>query len=160
MKPASIKEIKEELKFLPHDKLVETCLKISKFRKENKELITYILFESHDENSFIEKAKKEIDEEMRPLNTTNYYLAKKTIRKTQKTLTKFISYSPKKSTELELRIFFCNRIKISKIKINGDNALRNLYLRQVQRIETTINQLHEDLRGDYLSDLESLRLGK
>lgn len=160
MKPASIKEIKEELKFLPHDKLVETCLRISKFRKENKELITYLLFESLDEQAFIEKVKNVIQDEMRPLNTNNYYLAKKTIRKTQKTLTKYISYSTKKTTEVEFRIFFCNVIKDSKVKIKGDLALKNLYLRQVQRIETTINQLHEDLRADYLSDLESLRLGK
>ena len=38
MKTASVKEIRTELKQRSNDELLELCLQLSKFKKENKEL--------------------------------------------------------------------------------------------------------------------------
>ena len=57
MKVASIKDIKTELKKRTNDELLELCLHLSKFKKENKELLTYLLFEAHDETGYIEYEK-------------------------------------------------------------------------------------------------------
>ena len=55
MKAAGVKAIKDDLKLRSKEELEELCLKLSKFKKENKELITYLLFEASDENYFIQK---------------------------------------------------------------------------------------------------------
>ena len=49
MKAATIQEIKLELSETSPAKLKQLCLHLAKFKKENKELLTYLLFESHDE---------------------------------------------------------------------------------------------------------------
>ena len=49
MKTATVREIKLELKDKSSDELVELCLMLSKFKKENKELLTYLLYEKHNE---------------------------------------------------------------------------------------------------------------
>jgi hypothetical protein len=48
MKTATIQEIKQELLALPHNELVELMLKLARSKKENKELLTFLLFEAHD----------------------------------------------------------------------------------------------------------------
>ena len=53
MKASTVHEIKTELNHLKSDDLVELVLRLSKFKKENKELLTYLLFEAHDEQGFI-----------------------------------------------------------------------------------------------------------
>jgi hypothetical protein len=62
MKAASINEIKQELQSLPPSRLNELCLRLARFKKDNKELLTYLLFEAADETAYIESVKKEIDQ--------------------------------------------------------------------------------------------------
>ena len=49
MKTATVTELKKELKTRSQSDLVELCLKLSKFKKENKELLTYLLYEADNE---------------------------------------------------------------------------------------------------------------
>ena len=49
MRSASVHEIKQELLTLKPAELVELCLRLAKFKKENKELLNYLLFEAQDE---------------------------------------------------------------------------------------------------------------
>ena len=53
MKTASVKELKSELEARTSKELIELCLSLSKFKKENKELLTYLLYESENEDAFI-----------------------------------------------------------------------------------------------------------
>ena len=50
MKAATVHELKEELKHRSAAQLVELCNRLVRFKKENKELLTYLLFEAHDLN--------------------------------------------------------------------------------------------------------------
>ena len=43
MKAASLRDIKSELQFKSKDELMELCLLMTKFKKDNKELLTYLL---------------------------------------------------------------------------------------------------------------------
>ena len=54
MKAASVKEIKSALDNLPGDGLVSLCLRLIKFKKENKELATYVLFDEINEMVYAE----------------------------------------------------------------------------------------------------------
>jgi hypothetical protein len=61
MKAVTVKKIKDELTHKNTTELIELCLRLSKFKKENKELLTYLLFESDAEEGYIESVKEEVD---------------------------------------------------------------------------------------------------
>lgn len=77
MKAASLKEIKTELNQRSTQELLELCLRLSKFKKENKELLTYLLFESEDEEAFIQSIKTKVDADFETINTKTYFYIKK-----------------------------------------------------------------------------------
>lgn len=156
-KPASVKQLKDELKFRSKEELLEICLRLSKFKKENKELLTYLLFYSGDEEAFIQKVKQEADERFDQINTNNYYYIKKSIRKILQFIKKNIRFSGKKETEAELLLFFCYKMKNFSPPIEKNKTLRNLFERQLILAEKKIEGLHEDLQFDYATELEQLK---
>ena len=86
MKAVSVKELKSELKHQSQSELIELCLQLSKFKKENKELLTYLLFEATNEEGYIELVKAEIDELFSIINTNTYFYIKKSVRKILRSL--------------------------------------------------------------------------
>ena len=157
MKATSISQLKQEMKNRSSNELLEIGLRLARFKKENKELLTYLLFEVQDEQTYIESIKMEIDLQFREINKSNIYFAKKSIRKIVRTTNKFIRYSGLKQTEVELLLHFCKRLKESGIPMNESFALHNIYIRQVQKIKKVISSLHEDLQFDYGEELKSLQ---
>ena len=155
MKAASLKEIKTELASYPKADLETLCLRLVKYKKENKELLSYLLFESSNEIKYIEGVKLQIDTEFDRINNTSLFLAKKTIRKVLRTTQKYIRYSGLKRTEVELLIYFCNKMKASGININNSKAMKNLYNRQLEKINKSLATLHEDLQYDYQLEIEN-----
>ena len=149
MKPATIQTIKEELSNLPPAEVLELCLRLAKYKKENKELLSYLLFEAHDEQAFIESAKKEIDDSFDEINGTNAYFIKKSLRKILRTIGKYAKHTGSKQTELEMLIHFCLSIKKYKIPYHRNTVLKNIYDRQIKKIDSLIPQLHDDLQYDY-----------
>lgn len=158
MKAATISELKKELKTHPPELLVDYCVRLAKHKKENKELLTYLLFESADETGYIQSVKEEIDEQFKALNRSSIYLIKKTVKKVLNTTHKYIRYSGKKQTEAELLIYFCQKLKGSGISLKRNRILFNLYDKQLTRISKALGQLHEDLQFDYEDELKSILL--
>lgn len=156
METAPVSQIKNELKNLPAEELNELILRLAKFKKENKELLSYLLFDALNEEEYIRQVKEEIDLQFSGLNRSSFYLAKKTIRKVLRTTLKYIRFSPKPETEIELLLYFCQKLKDSKINYKSSRVIFNLYLNQVKRIQKVISQLHEDLQYDYREALEAL----
>lgn len=156
MKAASLKELKTELHNLHPDKLVDLCIRLVKYKKENKELLTYLLFEVQDEQYYIKGVKEYIDEQFKNINKSNIYFAKKMLRKILRTTNKFIKYSGSRTTEAELLIFFCKKTKNSGINLHANTALGNLYERQIIKINKVIATVHEDLQYDYSKEIKEL----
>jgi hypothetical protein len=156
MKSATIQEIKAELKTLPPSDLTELCLRLAKFKKDNKELLTYLLFEAADQSSFVTTVKKEMDEGFSELPKPNLYLTKKTLRKILRTTTKQIRYMASPQAEVELLTYFCRRIRDTKIPIRDSPVLNNLYRQQLKKVRAIIATLHEDLQYDFLRDIKGL----
>ena len=111
MKAATVKQLKDELEMRSPVELMQLTLRLSKFKKENKELLTYLLFEAADEEEYIKEIKVEVDEAFSEINTSRGYFIKKGIRKILKRLKTYIRYSGKKETEAELLIYFCKKMK-------------------------------------------------
>lgn len=156
MKIASVNEIKHELATLQAAELVNICLRLAKFKKENKELLNYLLFEAHDETAFLNVAKIEIDEEFEAINKSNIYYAKKSIRKILRIVNKYIRYTASKEAEIILLLHFCNQLNQSGIAFKKSTALVNLYNAQIKKIKAAIAALHEDLQYDYLKLMKEL----
>ncbi len=157
MKLASVSDIKQTLENLTHKELLEMCTRLVKYKKDNKELLNYLLYQSGDEDGFIEEIKEMVNEEFTTVNRFNLYFAKKTIRKILKTVNKHIKYSGSKETEVQLLLHFCTTLDDSGISYKKNTALNNLYLSQLKKIEKVISTLHEDLQYDYLRQLDKLR---
>tara|TARA_R110002124_G_scaffold138576_6_gene302312 strand:+ start:265511 stop:265987 length:477 start_codon:yes stop_codon:yes gene_type:complete len=158
MKAATVSEIKKELKYRSSDELEQLCLRLARFKIENKELLTYLLFEAQDEEIFIRGVKEEIDQLFETINTASYFYIKKTVRKILRKVKKYIRYSPHKETEVELLLYFCEKLKDFTPSIKRNVTLTNLYLRQLEFIKKKIPKLHEDLQHDYEIELEALQL--
>ena len=156
METASISVIKKELKNTPPEELQIIIARLTKYKKENKELLSYLLFEAFDEDEYIRQVKEEIDIQFLSLNRSSFYLAKKTIRKVLKTTNKYIRYSGIKETEIQLLIYFCQKLKNSQLNYKSSRVIFNMYINQIKRINKVISMLHEDLQFDYREEIENL----
>lgn len=156
MKASSLKELKTELQTLHPSQVIDICMHLAKYKKENKELLTYLLFEAQDERVYIKEIKLKIDEQFKSVNRSNLYLAKKTLRKVLRTTNKFIKYSGAKQTEVELLIYFCKKLRKSGIPLHINTVTGNIYVRQIQRINKVMTALHEDLQFDYSEEMKLL----
>ncbi len=156
MKAVTVKKIKDELSYKNSKELIELCLRLSKFKKENKELLTYLLFESSNEENYIESVKEQIDHLFEQINTNSYFYIRKSVRKILTLTKKFIRYSQNKETEVELLMYFCQKLKNFKPSINKSPRLTNTFDRQVILIQKAVGALHEDLQYDYQQEIEEL----
>jgi hypothetical protein len=156
VKAATINEIKNELATIAPKRLAELCIQLAKFKKDNKELLTYLLFEEHDLQTYIENVKKEIDLQFTEINTSHLYFAKKSLRKILRICSKHIRYTSSKQAEAELRIYFCSKLKNSGISFQYSPVLMNIYQNQLKKINAVIATMHEDLQYDYIKELKRL----
>ncbi|AEE50235.1 hypothetical protein [Haliscomenobacter hydrossis] len=156
MKAASVKDLKKELQQRSAFDLVALCLRLSKFKKENKELLSYLLFEADDENAFIRRIQEEMAEQFSSINTKSSLFIKKGVAKILRSVKTTIRYSSKKETEVELLLYFCAQMKEIRPSIKRNTVLQNLYERQLERIRKVVPLLHEDLQHDYTVELERL----
>ena len=156
MKAVTVKKLKDELAHQSNTDLINLCLQLSKFKKENKELLTYLLFESHNEEGYIESVKEQIDELFEQINIKSYFYIRKGVRKILTLTKKYIRYSKKKETEVELLLHFCFKLKNFKPSINKSPRLLATLERQTILIKKAIATLHEDLQYDYQLELEKL----
>ena len=156
MKIASISELKRELKERSQEEIMDFCMRVVKFKKENKELLNYLLFEAYDEENFKEALKSEIEDEFATMNINSVYLAKKSIRRILRITAKHIKYSGSKQTEAELLIFFCREMRKLRLPFYKSKVLINLYDRQLNNIQKSLATLDEDLQFDYSNDFEEI----
>jgi hypothetical protein len=156
MKPASLSQLKQELKNRSKEDLIELCLSLTRYKKENKELLTYLLFEAADEFSYVKEIKSEVDEQFIKINKSTPYFLKKGVRKILRDIKKHIKYSKKKETEVELLIYFCRKLKGFYPALSRNTTLQNIYDRQVELIVKSVKSLHEDLQYDFAEELAQL----
>jgi len=156
MKAATVNELKQELSRCTSEELFELCVRLSKFKKENKELLTYLLYEASDEEAYIRNVKAEIHTQFELVNKKTYYLIKKSAHKILRITKKYIRYSKKKETEVELLIFFCSELLKIAPAMERNVTLHNLYNRQIAAIKKKISSMHEDLQYDYQMELDSM----
>jgi hypothetical protein len=148
MKASSINTIKSELEQRTHKELLSFCLKLCRLKLENKELLTYLLFESHNVPGYIEAIKKEITFDFGEINYSNIYYIKKSVRKILRRINKQMKFTELKFAEAEILIHFCNSFIEFKIPMQKSVQLKNIYLSQVSKVRKATLTLHPDLQYD------------
>jgi DNA repair protein RadC len=156
MKAVPITRIKKELQHLSQEELLEIVLRVGKYKVENKELLTYLLFEAGDEDGYIDVVKEYIDEQFELVHQQHYYYIKKSVRKILRTIKKYIKFSKKPETEAALLIHFCRKLKKMEPSYIYNTVLTNMFDRQLGLAEKTIGKMHEDLQYDYKLELEEM----
>jgi len=156
MQTTTLAQLKKEVQTLPYPQLVELFVRLAKYKKENKELLHYLLFEAADEQHFINQVKQEIDEQFKDVNTSHVYYAKKTIRKILRNVNKQAKYSSLPQTNIELLICFLQHLRKLENLLYESNQLMNLYDAQLKKINKELSKLHEDLQYDYQKELNEL----
>ncbi len=154
MQSASLSTIKNELQNIPQEALVELCLRMAKYKKENKELLNYLLFENTNEQHYIDAIKKEIEEQFSEINISNMFFAKKSIRRNLRIANKYIKYSGLAETEITVLIHFCKQVKQLKIDYTKSAAMVNLYNSQLKKINKAMQTLHEDSQYEFEKEIE------
>ena len=83
-------------------------------------------------------------------------MVKKSVRKILKVAKKYIRYSKKKETEVEVLLYFCLKLKTMSPSYTRNTILVNTYNKQLELIGKIISKLNEDLQYDYGLEIEGL----
>ena len=158
MTTASLAELRRALRNVPSGDIPDLCIRMARYKKENKELLSYLLFEAEDEPTYINNIKTELDQLFSELSRSSPYLTKKGLRKILSFTNQRIRYSGQKRTETELLIYFCNKFR-KEAPFRSNIAIKNIYQRQIQRIKKTLVTLHEDLQFDFQQQFDVLIAG-
>jgi len=156
METFPLSDIKKELQNLQPKQLQELLLRLAKFKKENKELLSYLLFDAADETLFLENCRKDIDNQFIQINRSSHLYVKKSLRKALKITNQYIKFAGSPKVEIELLLHFCNQMKDLGFNRRSHPVIRNIYQRNVLRIEKVLKSLHEDLQFDYQEAFENL----
>jgi len=155
MKPASTQQIKEELRSLSQKEVTDLCLRLIRSKKENKELLSYILFDSSDRQNYVATIKNEMDDAFAALPSNRYFI-KKGLRDMLKNITRYSRYMGEKEPETELRLHFCRTMKQYGLASHKHQATMTIYTTQLDKIQSLITQLHEDLQYDFQKEMNEL----
>lgn len=150
-----LQQIKKELQHLPQEQLADLALRLIRYKKENKELLAYLIFDAHNEQDFIESIKAEAGFMFSQLPAQPYFTAK-FLRKILKMLSKYTKFIGAKPAEIELLLNFCQNYLQYVVRQTSHKPIRLILTRQLDKLKTAIGKLHEDLQFDYSQDFNAL----
>jgi transcriptional regulatory protein LevR len=157
MKSASSNEIKAALHNLSLKEMIQVCMRIAKYKRENKELLSYLLYEAENELQYIENIKAEINDYFENLSVLSFSNLLKKLRKVVRLANKYIKFSGSKNVEVAVLIHICFKLK-PFTQQSSSTALLNLYHRQIIKIDKALLKLEEDLQYDYKQDIATIQL--
>ncbi len=154
-KTYGLQDIKKELQFLDNNQLMELCLRLARHKKENKELLAYLLFDADNERGFIESVIAENGFMFSQLPSNGYQMAK-SLRKILRLLGKYVKFMGSKEAEIEFLISFCRNYIQYADRRGSYKPMRLILTRQLEKIKKAIEKLHEDLQFDYSQDFNTI----
>lgn len=155
MKPEKLTTIKKELSQKSVQELTDICLRLAKYKKENKELLNYLLFNATEPLQYSENVKAFLEEDFKTLQK-HYYYSSKSLRKILRLMNRYAKYTASKQVEVELLLWFCNSFIIYADTRTSHKPLQALFIRQLDKMKLLIPKLHEDLQFDYQREFEEM----
>lgn len=153
MKPEKLSDLKKEL--LNHNvhELTEICLRLAKYKKENKELLSYLLFDATEPMEYAEQVKNSLIDDFKSMQK-HYFYSTKSLRKIIRLINRYAKYTGSKQVETELCMWFCSNYLIFADLRTSHKPLQGLLTRQFEKVAKLIPKLHEDLQFDYRQEFE------
>jgi len=155
MKKENLRDLKKELEILEPEDLIKVALRLAKLKTENKELLAYLLFDAEDPLNYAEGLKEDV---LSPFNgefQTTYHFTK-SIRKSLRLIAKYLRFTSNRQGETELLLFLVNAYHQNYKHQYRTAALSKIVFRCLEKAETNISKLHEDLQADYTETLNDL----
>ncbi|TAF47108.1 MAG: hypothetical protein EAZ51_07060 [Sphingobacteriales bacterium] len=139
---------KKEIAKLDKQTLANICIRLAKYKSENKELLNYLLFYSYDNQPYIDTLKLDITKAF-GFTTQNEYTISRLLKNLLTHLNKHLKFIADKNLEAEILLAFCNAF-IEKIDMRGSYIpLVQVLYRQLVKICKVVEKLDEDLQFDY-----------
>lgn len=157
MKIASLAEIKKELSHLSEIELKNLIIDLSKFSTENKSFLFFKLYGRDNPGLYVEMVQEDLEMEFVKANTRHYHFAKKSIQSIRRKLNKYLKLSKDKKDQIELVLFFCEKMRLYGFMEFNHPVINNLYALQISKVEKMISGLHEDLQYDYEFQINELK---
>lgn len=155
MKPEKLSDLKKVLLVLSVPELTEICLRLAKYKKENKELLAYLLFDVNEPMKYAEDVKSFLIADFNTMQK-HYFYSTKSLRKIIRLINRYAKYTGSKQVETELTIWFCiNYLTYADLRTTH-KPLQGLLTRQFEKIIKLLPKLHEDLQFDYQKEFETL----
>ncbi len=159
MYTAGVREIRQELEAQSPKELINIIQRLARFKKENKELLTFLLFEAHDLDAHLTAVREELLMSMLDIQPERIYLAKKTVRKTLRIANKHIRLIGSKAAEAEIRLHVCRLLQQSGLPIDRNPVLQRIFQTQMRTARKAIDTLHEDLQWELLREADRIEIG-
>jgi hypothetical protein len=140
--------LKRELNEKNQKELIEICIGLAKLKIENKEMLTYLLFDSENPLSYAEKLKVEISNHFSELNF-HYYYSTKSLRKTIRLILKYSRFTKFKQGEIELLLHFSKKFNDNIPQNTSHLPLLGLQFRCLKKAHALIQKTHPDFYADY-----------
>ena len=156
MYTAGVREIRQELEAQTPKELINIIQRLARFKKENKELLTFLLFEAHDLDGHLATVREELLTSMLDIQPERIYLAKKTVRKTLRIANKHIRLIGSKAAEAEIRLHVCRLLQQSGLPIERNPVLQRIFQTQMRTARKAIDTLHEDLQWELLREADKI----
>ncbi|MBC7914940.1 MAG: hypothetical protein H7Y07_12550 [Pyrinomonadaceae bacterium] len=155
MRVEKLSDIKKELRLLNTEVLTEICLRLAKYKKDNKELLSYLLYDADNPLNYAEEVKSTLLLNFKNLNKSAYTSTKE-LRKIIRLLTKHTKYTGSKEVEIEFLLWFCTNFLQYADTRSSHKPLQAILNRQLEKIKRILPKLHEDLQYDYSATFTNL----
>jgi hypothetical protein len=143
-----LSDLKKELSELSKPDLIKLCLRVAKLKRENKELLAYLIFDSDDPLFYAQKLKPEIKEVFEQPFQHGYHFTK-SLRKTTRLITKYYRFTSNKQGETELLLYLVDQFHLSWRYEYRYQALGKVIFRCLEKAQANLKKIDEDFRADF-----------
>lgn len=150
-----LSDLKKELLELSKPELIQLCLRVAKLKRENKELLAYLIYDVDDPLFYAQKLKPEIKEVFNQPFQHPYYLTK-SIRKAMRLITKYYRFTSNKQGETELLIYLVEEFHQTWRYEYRYQALGKVIFRCLEKAQSNLNKIAEDFKADFEQPISEL----
>jgi hypothetical protein len=152
----SLASLKKELSGLERADLISICARLARHKKENKELLAYLLLDADDPILYAEKIKPLLDEPFDAPFYSSWAFAKR-LRKSLRIIAKYQRFTGSARGEAELLIYFLQKFQSDWRHQLHHATIQKIVFRSFDKIEKLIYKVDEDYRFDFEEPLQGLR---
>ena len=152
----SLASLKKELSGLERTELIAICARLARYKKENKELLAYLLLDADDPILYAEKIKPLLDEPFEAPYHSAWAFAKR-LRKALRQIAKYHRFTGSARGEAELLMYLLQKFEGDWRRGITQAGIQKIILRCFEKIESLLEKMDEDYGSDFEEPLADLK---